>query len=226
MSGVAAKFILASGSPRRRELLQEAGVAFEVAAPGVPESESSALTIRELTTCNAARKALAVARSRPDAVVLGADTLVGLDGAVIGKPADMAEARRLLRRLSGREHQVCTSVCICAEGGRNANSFSVLSHVRFRRLSDHEISAYLAKINPLDKAGAYAAQGHGSDIIAELHGSYTNVVGLPMEETLASLRTFGVAVKHAYAPRDDSAAAATFRRRARCSSTTPNSRSR
>jgi septum formation protein len=165
---------------------------FEVAAPGVPESESAALTIRELTFCNAARKALAVARARADAVVLGADTLVGIDGDVIGKPADIADAQRLLRRLSGREHQVCTSVWICAAGGARVENFSVFTHVRFHSLTDAEIAAYLAKINPLDKAGAYAAQGHGSDIIAEICGSYTNVVGLPMDETLQTLAAFGI----------------------------------
>jgi septum formation protein len=189
---LAAKFLLGSGSPRRQQLVAEAGIDFEVVAPGVPESDSNALTIRELTVCNAARKALAVARARPEAVVLGADTLVGIDADVIGKPADLAEAAQLLRRLSGREHQVCTSVCICETGGRRSETFSVFSHVRFRSLDDDEIRAYLAKINPLDKAGAYAAQGHGSDIIAEIRGSYTNVVGLPMSETLEALRRFGI----------------------------------
>jgi septum formation protein len=187
-----AKFILASGSPRRQHLLEEAGVAFEVAAPGVPESESTALTIRELTICNAARKALAIARSHSDAVVLGADTLVGIDGDVIGKPPDMAAARTLLHRLSGREHQVCTSVCIYACGGAQAESFSVMTHVQFHTLTDQEIVSYLGKIDPLDKAGAYAAQGHGSEIIEKIRGSYTNVVGLPMDETLAALRRFGI----------------------------------
>ena len=184
--------LLASSSPRRRELLAQAGVEFDVVSPDVAESESAALSIRELTTLNATRKAFAVARGRPDSVVLAADTLVALDGRVIGKPADMDEAFAIVRRLSGREHQVCTSVFICHAERHHTRSFYVISHVQFRGLSDSEIAAYLAKINPLDKAGAYAAQGHGREIIDRIRGSYTNVVGLPMDETLAALRRFGI----------------------------------
>ena len=186
------RLLLASSSPRRRELLAEAGLDFEVVSPGAPESESTALSIRELTTLNATRKALAVARREREAVVLAADTLVALDGSVIGKPADMEDAVAILRRLSGREHQVCTSVFICRGEPRQTQSFYVISHVQFRALGDDGIRAYLAKINPLDKAGAYAAQGHGRDIIAAIRGSYTNVVGLPIDETLAALRRFGL----------------------------------
>ena len=192
LARVAPLFVLASGSPRRRQLLAEAGFRFEVVSPGVPETASPALTIRELTTCNATRKAMEVARARPDAVVLGADTLVALKGHVIGKPASLRQAATMLRRLSGREHQVCTAVFICSGGGRRASSFCVVSQVQFRVLNDAEIAAYHAKIDPLDKAGAYAAQGHGGEIISGIRGSYTNVVGLPMGETLAELRRFGV----------------------------------
>ncbi len=189
---MATKFVLASGSPRRQQLLAEAGFALEVIAPDVAESQNGSLTIRELTTCNATRKAMAVARLRPDAVVLGADTLVIFEREVIGKPADLAAAHRLLRRLSGREHQVCTAVFICAAAGQRAASFCVTSQVRFRAFTDEQIAAYIRKIDPLDKAGAYAAQGEGSEIIAQIRGSYTNVVGLPMGETLRELRKFGV----------------------------------
>ena len=184
--------LLASSSPRRRQLLADAGIAFEVLSPDAPESESPALSIRELTTLNATRKALAVSHRHPDAVVLAADTLVALDGRVIGKPTDMADALAILRRLSGREHQVCTSVFISRVEKRQTRSLYVISHVQFRALNDAEIAGYLAKINPLDKAGAYAAQGHGRDIIERIRGSYTNVVGLPMDETLAALRSFGI----------------------------------
>lgn len=189
---MARKFVLASGSPRRQQLLAEAGFLFDVVVPAVRESTSDALTIRELTTCNATRKAMAVARTRPNATVLGADTLVALDRKIIGKPATLAEAHRLLRRLSGREHQVCTAVFICAAAGQRVASFCVTSQVRFRVFSDEQITAYMAKINPLDKAGGYAAQGEGAEIIARIRGSYTNVVGLPMGETLRELRKFGV----------------------------------
>ena len=186
------RLLLASSSPRRRELLSDAGIKFELVSPHARESDSAAFSIRELTTLNALRKGLAVARGEPDAVVLAADTLVALDGEVIGKPTDMPHAVTLLRRLSGREHEVCTSVFICRGTTRQTRSFYVVSHVKFRALRDDEISAYLAKINPLDKAGAYAAQGYGREIIAQIRGSYTNVVGLPMDETLAALRNFGI----------------------------------
>lgn len=185
-------FVLASSSPRRRQLLEDAGIRFEVVAPLIAESASAALSVRELTMWNATRKALEVARVRPDAVALGADTLVSLEGQPIGKPADFDEAREILRRLSGRMHDVCTGVFVCADGGKRATGFHVWSGVQFRSLSDTAITAYLAKINPLDKAGAYAAQGHGAEIIQEIRGSYTNVVGLPMEETLRTLRRYGI----------------------------------
>ena len=184
--------VLASGSPRRRELLSSAGIRFAIVAPDVEENASRALTIRELTTWNATRKALDGASQRPDAVVLGADTLVALDGKIIGKPVDMAEATAIIRRLRGRVHEVCTAVFICSAGGNRAASFHVFSRVKFRELNEREITNYLAKINPLDKAGAYAAQGHGAEIIQEIRGSYTNVVGLPMKETLRALSAFGI----------------------------------
>lgn len=184
--------ILASASPRRRALLDEAGLKFEVVAPETEEWSARALTIREITIANATRKAIAVARARKDAIVLGADTLVALDGCIIGKPAHVREAFDTLRRLSAREHQVCTAVFICSAARRAQTSFNVVSRVRFRALTDDEIHAYLAKIDPLDKAGAYAAQGHGSEIIERIRGSFTNVIGLPMGETLRALRTFGI----------------------------------
>jgi septum formation protein len=189
---VSPRFVLGSGSPRRRQLLEEAGYEFEVVEPAVTELSVTSLTIRELTICNAARKALAIARSRPDAIVLGADTLVALDGEVIGKPDDLAHAEEILRRLSGRSHEVRTAAFICHFARGQSHSFQEVSHVQFRKLDRRAISKYLARINPLDKAGAYAAQGHGAEIIERIEGSYSNVVGLPMEETTRVLRLFGI----------------------------------
>ena len=186
------RLILASGSPRRLQLLEEAGLQFQVVRANVRELATRALTIQELTACNASRKARAVARLHRDAVVLAADTLVALDGEIIGKPANTREAVRILQRLSAREHQVCTGVFICSVACRQQISFCAISHVRFKLLHDDEIRAYLAKIDPLDKAGAYAAQAHGSEVIGRIRGSYTNVVGLPMGETLRALRHFGI----------------------------------
>jgi septum formation protein len=122
--------------------------------------------------------------------VLGADTLVALEGEPIGKPRNLKEAAKILRRLSGREHEVCTAVCVVA--GRRMMNFQLTSRVRFHSLTSEQIDAYLEKIDPLDKAGAYAAQGHGGEIIRGIRGSYTNVVGLPMGETLRALATFGL----------------------------------
>lgn len=185
-------FVLGSGSPRRRHLLEEAGYEFEVVEPAGAELSVASFTIRELTICNATRKALAIARSRPDAVVLGADTLVALDGEAIGKPDDLAHAEEILRRLSGRDHEVRTAVFICHFARRQSHSFQEVSHVRFRKLDRRAIVKYLAKVDPLDKAGAYAAQGHGAEIIESIEGSSSNVVGLPMEETTRVLRLFGI----------------------------------
>jgi septum formation protein len=188
--------ILASASPRRHELLSAAGYEFEVVAPRVEEVAHDWLTIRELTMWNAARKAAGVSKSFPDAVVLAADTLVVMDGEVIGKPADIAAAIAILRRLSGRSHEVWTAVQVRQAASATSESFHEVSRVQFRDLDDRAIRNYLTKIDPLDKAGAYAAQGDGKDIIERIDGSYTNVVGLPMEKTSRALRAFGVTLSN------------------------------
>lgn len=186
------RFVLASASPRRRQLLSDAGYEFDVVSPGVEEVAHGWLTIRELTIWNAARKATDVSKSLPDAVVLAADTLVMIDGDVLGKPSDFEEAVTVLQRLSGRAHEVWTAVRITHAARAKSESFHEISRVHFRKLDDRAIRNYLAKIDPLDKAGAYAAQGHGTEIIDRIDGSYTNVVGLPMEKTSRALRAFGV----------------------------------
>lgn len=195
MLGTQRRLVLASSSPRRRDLLTEAGFAFEVVSADVEELACDALTGRELTLCNALRKATAVADHHAAAVVLAADTVVVMNGEVIGKPANMEHAREILRRLGGRTHEVYSSVVVSHRASFSERLFTDISIVTFRRLNDAAITAYFAKINPLDKAGAYAAQGHGTDIIEKIDGSYTNVVGLPMEKTIAVLREFGVEPK-------------------------------
>jgi septum formation protein len=189
------RFVLASASPRRHQLLEAGGYEFEAVSPQVEEVSHEWLTIRELTLCNATRKAWSVAQTLPEAVVLGADTLVTIDDDVLGKPLDLEDAARILRRLSGRSHQVWTAVCLCHLARGKSQSFCAVSRVKFRDLTDGEIKNYLAKVNPLDKAGAYAAQGHGKEIIKRINGSYSNVVGLPMETTMRLLRAFGVRAK-------------------------------
>jgi septum formation protein len=184
--------LLASSSPRRQQLLSTSGFDFEAVAPDVEERTDPHLTAVELTTWNAARKGLMVARHHPETVVLAADTVVALHGDVIGKPADLVDAARILRRLSGRTHQVFSAVFVAHLSAAKIKVFSEVSHVRFRNLTDARIQGYLAKVDPLDKAGAYAAQGYGREIIAEIDGSYSNVVGLPMERTTAVLAQFGI----------------------------------
>jgi septum formation protein len=184
------RLILASASPRRRELLAGAGFTFDVVRPEVEEVSSLKLTLREATSWNALRKGLAVARAHPDAVVLAADTLVALDHGVIGKPRSRKEATRILRRLNGRAHDVVSSVFLVHLRAGKSESFSVHSCVTFKKLSDQMIEDYLARIDPLDKAGGYAAQGEGRRIIARIVGSRSNVIGLPMEKTRGALARF------------------------------------
>ena len=184
--------LLASNSPRRRELLAEAGYEFETWAPDVIERLDADLTLCELTALNAVRKAMAAARAHPKRIVLAADTLVAIDDHILGKPAGMSQAVTMLQHLSGQTHEVCTSVSICHLLSGKSAGFSEISRVRFRRLSRAEIDHYLARINPLDKAGAYAAQGFGTEIIEKIDGSFTNVVGLPMEKTIRALAMFEI----------------------------------
>ena len=190
--GQARSLLLASNSPRRIELLHAAGFQFEIVSPEIDERFDVDLTLRELTGFNALRKGMAIARKNPQQVVLAADTLVALGHEVIGKPVDLAEARKILRRLSGRTHEVCSAVFVAHCDARKSTLFHEISRVRFRRLTDARIDDYIAKVNPLDKAGAYAAQGFGAQIIEEIDGSFTNVVGLPMEKTIAALVEFGL----------------------------------
>ena len=160
--------------------------------PQVAEISSGALTLREITCWNALRKGLAVARAHRNAVVLAADTLVALDHKVIGKPADTAEARLILRRLSGRKHTVASGIFIGCMRSARAEMFCEISSVFFKKLSAGMIDAYLAKIDPLDKAGAYAVQGDGRDIIRRIVGSRSNVIGLPLEKTRVALARFEI----------------------------------
>ena len=187
--------MLASSSPRRAALLFEGGFEFEIALPRATEKFSTNLTLREVALWNAIRKGMSIAQTRPDAVVLAADTLVALENQIIGKPADLSEAAQILQRLSGRTHHVCSAVAIYQQTLGKSAVFHESSRVSFRRLSDAMIQNYLAKVDTLDKAGAYAAQGSGAEIIAKIEGSFTNVVGLPMEKTVDALAKFGIRPK-------------------------------
>jgi septum formation protein len=187
--------VLASSSPRRSTLLSDAGFQFEIAPPGLAEKFDVAVTLRELTLWNAIRKGMSVAQTRPNAVVIAADTLVALENKIIGKPSDLEEAAQILERLSGRTHEVCSAVLIYHQTSGRSAVFHDISRVRFHRLNRAMIKRYVAKVNSLDKAGAYAAQGTGAEIIAKIDGSFTNVIGLPMEKTIAALAKFGIRPK-------------------------------
>jgi septum formation protein len=189
---VATKLLLASASPRRRQLLTAAGFQFECIPSSIAEKFDPNLTLFEVTTYNATQKGKSVAQSHPEKVVLAADTLVAMEDQIIGKPADMREAVEILRRLSGRIHEVCTAVFIHRRAENRTVTFCEKSSVQFRRLTSSVIRDYLISIDPLDKAGAYAAQEGGSEIIEKIEGSFTNVVGLPMERTAVELGRFGI----------------------------------
>lgn len=179
--------ILASVSPRRAELLQQLGVAFQVIPSEAAEMVHEDLTPHEICQLNAHRKARAVAKKFPDALVLGADTLVFLDNTVLGKPADLNEAHQMLEQLQGRTHQVVTGIDLIHLRAHRERSFAVSTDVTFRPLDSNRIRDYLAKIHPLDKAGAYAIQDHGDLVVEEIAGSFSNVVGLPVERVRAEL---------------------------------------
>jgi septum formation protein len=178
--------ILASASPRRSELLQGLGVPFQVVHSDASEVHNEELTAGEVSQVNAYRKARAVAKKFPDALVLGADTLVYLGTTLFGKPTDAEEAYRMLKQLQGQTHQVVTGVCLMRLRNHRQRIFAESTDVTFRPLETQEI-----RNNPLDKAGGYAIQEHGAQIVREVSGSFSNVVGLPVERLKQELLAWG-----------------------------------
>ena len=183
--------LLASASPRRRQLLTEHGYVFTAAPAEVEEIAPAHFTPREIVLWNARSKAHAIARDCPDEIVLGVDTLVAFSGRIFGKPRDMDDAFAMIRELNGRTHEVFSGVCIARAATGEERTFAEVTRVHFRKLTDARLRAYLARIGPLDKAGAYAAQDDRGDIIARVEGSFTNVIGLPMEALAVALAAFG-----------------------------------
>ena len=183
--------ILASASPRRAELLKLLKVDFQIVPGDVDEVAHEHLSPLEVCQLNAHRKAFAVAKKIPDALVLGADTLVFLDNEILGKPRNLTEARRMLARLQGRHHQVVTGVSLMHLRKHQERIFASSSDVLFHPLDAAQIHEYVSKAHPLDKAGAYAIQESGEIIISEISGSFSNVVGLPVELLREELQTWG-----------------------------------
>lgn len=190
--------VLASGSPRRGDLLRALGLSFETCPSNAPEPPPGAAEAPEAYARRMARqKTLDVAALYPEAAVLGADTIVALPdnegaGFVLGKPADEADAVRMLSLLSGRTHQVVTGCCLALPGNAEPACFSVITEVDMRASTTDELSAYAATGECLDKAGAYAIQGMGAFLVERIRGSYTNVVGLPVTQCADMLRANGI----------------------------------
>ncbi len=184
--------VLASGSPRRREMLSGLGLEFLVDPADIDEGVRPGETPVAYVRRVASSKAATVAARHPTSVVLAADTTIDLDGAVLAKPADAADAARMLEALSGREHLAHTAMAIAVGGLLNV--VEVTTAVRIRPLSTAEIDWYVATGEPLDKAGAYAIQGRAAAFVESVAGSVSNVVGLPMAEAVMALRAAGIAV--------------------------------
>lgn len=186
------RFILASGSPRRKRLLEDAGLAFDVlpTPPGVEEGAAPGLGAEAEALCRARAKAEFAARSATGALVLAADTVVALDGRILGKPSDAEEALEMLMTLSGRTHRVITAFALFGADFRREGA--VTTRVRFREVDEAAARRYADSGEPMGKAGAYAIQGLGGGLVDRVEGSYTNVVGLPVPEVLNMLMRCGV----------------------------------
>jgi len=182
--------ILASASPRRAELLRQLGVEFEVVPGGGSEVAHEHLSSRELCQLNAYHKARSVAKRFPDRIVLGADTLVCLGTTLFGKPADANAAEAMLRQLQGQTHHVATGVCLLRLRAHRQSVFADTTAVTFRPLGLEQVREYLRLVHPLDKAGAYAIQEHGDRIVERIEGSFSNVMGLPLERLAIELKAF------------------------------------
>ena len=186
-------FILASGSPRRRELLRQLGLSFTVIPSTLEETNQCGMEPRRHATHYAREKAKEVAHRYPQQWVLAADTIVVVDEEILGKPLNVKEATAMLSRLSGRSHHVITGVCLLHAQFGVEESQAVETEVFMRRLSTADIEGYIATGEPMDKAGAYGIQGIGGCLVQRIEGSYSNVVGLPLCETVELLRRHRVA---------------------------------
>ena len=181
------RLILASASPRRKEMLAKLGLDFEVQAAEVDEIPLYGESPEEFVQRAAAEKASEVSRSQPDAWVLGADTIVVHEGAILGKPMDAGDALKLLMRLSGQMHKVLTGFCLKRQQENISVSRAIATDVYFSAFSEATATAYVATGEPLDKAGAYGIQGCGGVLVENINGSYSNVVGLPLAETIEEM---------------------------------------
>ena len=190
------RLILASKSPRRSQLLEQAGLAFSVIPSNFDENTVAMSEPDSYVIALAESKARDIAQKHPACWVIGADTVVLVDGLILGKPASGDDARDMLQRLSGKIHQVLTGYCVCCWKANRFFSETLITDVQFKRLSNAEIEWYIQTGEPFDKAGAYAIQGVGSFLVKSINGSYTNVVGLPVCEIIDFLIKEGVIGLH------------------------------
>ena len=186
--------ILASASPRRKELLERIGLKFEVEPSNYEEGISSELGPHELAKSLSLEKAKLVAQNHKNTLVIAADTFIVFESRILGKPRTETEAKEMLKTMNGKPHSVITGFTIIDTDSNKALSRSVETKVHLRQLSSNEIDAYVRSKEPLDKAGAYAIQGLGSVIVEKIEGDYYNVVGLPLSALVKSLKEFGVHV--------------------------------
>ena len=196
------RLVLASNSPRRKSLLEEMGLCFDVLGADVDESVSGDVSPEELVQLLATRKALATAaKVEEDAIVLGADTVVSFGGEIFGKPRDFAHAKEMLMTLSGTTHEVFTGVCLCQ--GKKSMSASVCTKVTFAPLTEREVDAYISAFNPLDKAGSYGIQDAGGLFVSRIDGDFYNVIGLPLSMVNRLLKTAFSCDLFAFAKREE-----------------------
>lgn len=188
------RLILASASPRRHELLTQLGLPFTIKEANIDESQLPGEPPHDYVHRLSLLKAQHIAQQNPTAVIIGADTIVTLEGDILGKPTDLTMARQMLRRLSGQLHVVMTGIAVVQHHINRVQQDVISTDIQFRILSDSEIDTYLATSEPLDKAGAYAIQDAGRRFVDHYQGCYTSVVGLPLQRTAAFLRTAGLDV--------------------------------
>lgn len=180
------KFILASRSPRRKELLEKCGITFECEPADIDETLDETLSLQEAVKDLSFRKADAILKEHPESIIIGSDTIVTLDGKVLGKPVDREDAKNMLRKLSGRTHQVITGLCILSSSRRYCNAS--VSDVTFMNMSEEEIDAYVQSGECDDKAGAYGIQGLGGKYITHISGDYYAIMGLPLNMVYEELK--------------------------------------
>jgi septum formation protein len=185
-------FILASASPRRQDLLRSVGLKFKIIPAHVNEEYLAGESPREHVKRLSLSKAMAIAQKYPDAWVLGADTIVVIDGLILGKPKNKKKAREMLEALSDREHKVFTGFTLAHVATKVYKTKVISSAVQFKRISSEEMEWYVSCDEPYDKAGGYAAQGRGASFIKSIRGSYTNVIGLPLCEVMEELQNLKV----------------------------------